>query len=245
MNPTGPALVGLHLVDPPPGEARLRHDATFGAWDRSLSALRDVVNTGIRALNEVGAGLPLLPEGSLEELLVLPLAGDYGAIRQNAHACHQVADALGTWAGNLTRVSVAVDPRWEGLAGLAFLVRLQARALAARGVAEVVRRGSALFDEVADVSERLGVRVEELVVELGKALARLARRLLAKVGGPAGWASFAAELALRGLDAVTDIVDDVRRVLGLVDEVRDLHRSVRDWAALQQERLAVFEELVA
>lgn len=238
-------LVGLHLTDPPPGEARLRHDATFGAWDASLSALRDIVNIAIRAINEVGAGLPLLPEGSLEELLVLPVSGDYGAIRQNAHACHQVADALGTWAGNLSRISVMVAPRWDGLAGLAFAVRLNAQALAARGVAEVVRRGSDLFDEVADVSERLGIRVEQLVVELGKALARLARRLLARVGGPAGWATFAAELALRGLDAVTDIIDDVRRVLGLVEDLRALHRTVGDWAELQQERLGLFRELVA
>ncbi|MBC9734888.1 WXG100 family type VII secretion target [Nocardioides marmotae] len=238
-------LVGLHLVDPEPGEAELRHDATFELWDESISALRDVVNTGIRTLNQVGAGLPLLPEGSLEELLVQPLTGDYGAIRQNATACHQVADALGTWTANLVRVATTLDPRWDGLAGTAFTARLSVQAVAARGLAEVVRRGSALLEEIAEVSERLGVRVEELLVELGKAIARLARRLLARVGGPAGWASFAAELALRGLDAVTDIVDDVRRVVDLVEAVLDLHRTVADWAEVQRDRLAVFEELAA
>ncbi|MDN4173867.1 hypothetical protein QWY28_12970 [Nocardioides sp. SOB77] len=238
-------LVGLHLVDPEPGLPELRHDATFELWDASVSALRDVVNTGIRTLNQVGAGLPLLPEGSLEELLVLPLTGDYGAIRQNAAACHQVAAALGTWTGNLLRVAATVDPRWDGLAGTAFTARLGVQAVAARGLAEVVRRGSLLLEEIADVSERLGVRVEELLVDLGKAIARLARRLLARVGGPAGWATFAGELALRGLDAVTDIVDDVRRVVGLVETVVDLHRTVADWAAVQHDRLAVFEELAA
>ena len=238
-------LVGLHLVDPAPGRPELRHDATFGLWDASISALRDVVNTGIRALNQVGAGLPTLPEGSLEELLVLPLTGDYGAIRQNATACHQVADALGTWTANLVRVSATVDPRWDGLAGTAFTARLGVQAVAAGGLAEVVRRGSLLLEEVAEVSERLGVRVEELLVDLGKAIARLARRLLARVGGPAGWATFAGELALRGLDAVTDIVDDVRRVLDLVDAVRELHRFVADWAEVQRDRLAVFGELAA
>ncbi|MEV7430391.1 MULTISPECIES: WXG100 family type VII secretion target [unclassified Nocardioides] len=238
-------LVGLHLVDPEPGAAQLRHDTTFQLWDASISALRDVVNTGIRVLNQVGAGLPLLPEGSLEELLVQPLTGDYGAIRQNAAACHQVADALGTWTANLVRVGATVDPRWDGLAGTAFTARLGVQAVTARGLAEVVRRGSALLEEIADVSERLGVRVEELLVDLGKAIARLARRLLTRVGGPAGWATFAGELALKGLDAVTDIVDDVRRVLGLVDTVVALHRTVADWADVQRDRLAVFGELAA
>ena len=54
------------------------------------------------------------------------------------------------------------------------------------------------------------MRVEELVVELGEAMGRLARTLLARVAGPAGWAAFGDEVALKGLDAFTDIVDDVR-----------------------------------
>ncbi|WP_300961767.1 hypothetical protein [Nocardioides abyssi] len=238
-------LVDLHLHDPAPGRAELRHDATFEAWDASISALRDVVNTGIRALNQVGAGLPLLPEGSLEELLVLPLTGDYGAIRQNATACRQVADALATWSDNLALVATTVDRRWDGLAGTAFDLHLGAQAVSARALAGVVRSGWLLFDEVADFSERLGRQVESLLVELGKAIARLARRLLARVGGPAGWAAFGAELALRGLDAVTDIVDDVRRVVELVEAVLALQRDVADWADTQRDRLAAFAELAA
>lgn len=238
-------LVDLHLHDPAPGRPELRHDATFEAWDGAISALRDVVNTGIRTLNQVGAGLPLLPEGSLQELLVLPLTGDYGAIRQNATACRQVADALGTWSENLASVAATVDPRWDGAAGTTFTIDLGVQAVAARGLAAVVHGGWLLFEEVADVSERLGVKVEMLLVELGKAIARLARRLLSRVGGPTGWATFAAELALRGLDAVTDIIDDVRRVIDLVDMVLDLQRDVADWADTQRDRLAAFAELAA
>ncbi|WP_435746257.1 hypothetical protein [Nocardioides sp. SYSU DS0663] len=238
-------LVVPDLRAPEPGGRELRHDATFGAWDASLSALRDVVNTGIRVLNQAGAGLTLLPEGSLEELLVHPVSGDYGAIRRNAHACHRVADALETWTGNLTGLCVAVLPAWRGLAGAAFLARLQAQAVTARVVAEGVRRGSILFEEIADASERLGVRVEELVVELGKALGRLACRLLARAGGPAGWAALAGEVALHGLEVVTDLVDDVRRVLGLVEDLRALHRTVSAWAELQRGRLGSFADLAA
>lgn len=238
-------FVDLHLRDPEPGDQRLRHDATFEAWDGAVSALRDVANTGIRALNTVGAGLRTLPEGSLEELLVQPLTGDYGAIRQNARACFNVAHALGTWAENLTHIGLVTDPRWDGWAGTAFAGRLSVQAVAARTLSATVYGGWQLFREIADFSERLGITVEHLLVELGKAIARLARRLLGRVGGPAGWAAFTAEIAMRGLDAVTDIIDDVHTVIDLVDAVLDLQREVRDWAGEQHDRLRVFAELAA
>ena len=69
-------VTDLALVEPALGEETLHHDADFVAWDDAFDAVRDTVNFGIRQLNHVGAGLPLLPEESLEELLVQPLAGD-------------------------------------------------------------------------------------------------------------------------------------------------------------------------
>lgn len=240
-----PTLAEIRLETPGRGEAQLTHDATFTAWDEAFSTMRDVVNQGIDAVNQAGAGLPRLPEGSLEELLILPLTGDYGAIGQNAAACHDVRDALHTWGDNILRISVAVDPGWGGRAASAYLLRVNAFGLAARGLGEVVGRGSAVFDEIARVSERIGIQVERLVVELGKTLVRLARRILSKVGGPAGWAALAAELLLKGLSAITDIIDDVRRVLELVETLRDLHDSVRGWVREQRERLELFADLPA
>lgn len=240
-----PELVDLRLEPPPRGDAALVHDATFLAWDRTFSTLRDTVNLGIAALNSAGAGLPRLPEESLEELVVLPLTGDYGAIRQNATACRDVRDALHTWGDNLARISVGLDPAWGGLTATAFFLRMHAFGLVARGFGEVVASGSAAFERIATVSERIGIRVEKLVVELGKALARLARRLLSKVVGPAGWAAFAAELVVKGLDAVTDIIDDVRLVLDLLGTLLELRDVVRDWVAEQRERLELFAALPA
>lgn len=238
-------LAPIRLDAPAYGDRALAHDATFSSWDRSLSTMRDVVNLGIGALNQAGAGLPELPGGSLEELLVLPLSGDYGAIRQNAEACHQIHDALATWGGNLTRLSIALDPRWDGRAAGAFFLRLNALALLARGLGEVVGRGSVVFDEIAAGSERIGIEVERLVVAFGKALARLVRRLLEKVAGPIGWAAFALELVTEGLEAVTDIIDDVRLVLRIVDTLRDLRETVSDWASEQRDRLGLLAELPA
>lgn len=238
-----PAPLPVDLSAPVGGGPELAHDPTFAAWDRQLSALRDTINLGIRVLNQAGAGLRELPGGSLEDLLVVPLAGDCTVIRANAVACHQVEDALAGYAAGCTALSLAVALRWRSRAAAAYLLRLEVHALAARGLGAMVGEGAVAFDEIADFCEALAVRVEGLVVELGETMARLVRRLLARVAGPAGWAALGAELALKGLDAVTDIVDDVRRVLALVDTLLELQESVGAWAEEQRDRLDLLLDL--
>ena len=238
-----PILAPITLEPPAAGERRLDHDPTFAAWDATFSELRDVVNHGIDALNKAGAGLPRLPEESLEELIVRPLTGDYAAIRQNAHACGDVRTALHVWADNLLRLSVGVDPAWGGQAAAAYLLRVNVVGLAARGVAELVGAGTAVFEAVADFAERLGIEVERLLVDLGQALFRLVAKLTSRLSGPAGWAAFAAELIARGLDTVTDIIDDVRLVVDLVRTLLDLRETVTAWVAEQRARLALFADL--
>lgn len=229
----------VDLPEPATGGRELRHDAGFVALDAGLSALRDTINLGIGALNQAGVGLPRLPEGSLEELLVLPLTGDYRRIRQNAEATHQVERALATYAGNVHRLSLAVDPRWGGQAASSYLLRVTAHGLAARGLAELVGEGSVVFDTIADYSERLGIEVEELVAELAERGRRVVRRLLTRVAGPAGWGVFALEVATQGLDAVTDIVDDIRRILEIVDRLLALKEEVAAWVEEQRALLEV------
>ncbi|WP_244930004.1 hypothetical protein [Nocardioides sp. W7] len=238
-----PTLDRIPLEAPDKGQAQLTHDATFTAWDDAFTTMRDVVNHGIDALNHVGAGLPRLPEESLESLLILPLTGDYATIQRNAAACVDVRDALHAWGDNILRISLAVDPAWHGQAAAAYLLRVNAFGLAARGIGETVRLGAIVFEEIAKVSERIGIEVERLVVELGKTLVRLGRRLLSKIAGPGGWAAFAGELLLKGLDAVTDIIDDVRRVLELIDHLRELRDVVVDWVEEQRHRLGLFRDL--
>lgn len=233
----------LRLDPPREGDPVLRHDPTFVAWDRGLSAARDVVNLGIGALNHAGAGLPELPRGSLEELLVVPLTGDHQVIRQNADACRQVEQALTTWSGDLTRLAAAVGSRWQGLAATAYGVRLGGRAAAGRALAELVGQGAGVLEEIAEFSEWLAVEVERLVVELGEVLARLVRKLLSRVGGPGGWALLAADLVVRGLDAVADIIDDIRLVVSLVDTLQELHETVTEWVATQRPRLEALRGL--
>lgn len=226
----------------------MAHDPEFVALDEGLSTIRDTVNLGIDALNHVGAGLRRLPEGSLEELLIMPLTGDYLTIRQNAVAMHQMRESLRTYAGNVARLSLAVDPRWGGQAATAYLVRLNAHAVLAAGAGELIAEGDVLFETIADYSERLAIRTEDLVMELCEKGMRLVRKLLARVCGPVGAATFLADFALHGFDAVTDIIDDIQRVLEIIDFLLSLQEDVRSWVGEQRarlERLLEFADLFA
>lgn len=233
----------LDLGAPDLGGHTMKHDAGFAALDQALGRIRDTVNLGIDALNQAGLGLRRLPDGSLEELLVVPLTGDHRRIRQNALATGQVRDALRTYADNAVRLCVAAEPRWGGQAATAFLLRVHAHALTARGLGALVARSAPLLDLVADHSERLAIEVEELVLELLERGERVVRRLLSRIAGPTGWATWAAELALKGFDAVTDIIEDIERLLWIIDRLLEMKGEVRDWVDQQREQLALLLEL--
>lgn len=233
----------MALPVPALGAEVLRHDAEFRALDATFGELRDVVNRGVDALCALGIDLPRLPEGSLDELLVLPLTGDHRRIRQNAEAVRQVADALGDYARSTAGLAVAVDPRWSGAAAASYLVRVGRHAAVAQGCAELVRAVAPAFEEVAEASERIAVEVEELVVELVEKARRLATRLLARVSGPLGWGVLAADVALHGIDAVTDLVDDVRRLVAIIERLTAMQGEVEAWVEEQRARLEALREV--
>ncbi|WP_183100894.1 hypothetical protein [Nocardioides pelophilus] len=235
----------LDLAPPALGGHTRDRDDGFEALDGALCRIRDTVNLGIDALNQAGLGLRKLPEGSLEELLVMPLTGDYRRIRQNALATAQVRDALRTYSENAVLLSVAAEPRWGGRAAAAFLLRVNGHALAARGLGMLVAEAAPLFDLVAEQSERLAIEVEELVMELLERGERVVRKLLSRVSGPTGWATWAAELAIKGFDAITDIIEDVERILWIIDRLLDMKGEVLGWVEEQRERLSILLDLVA
>lgn len=233
----------LVLPDPALGPDRLRHDTDFRALDRRFDRVRDTVNEGIDVLNDLGLGLRRLPEESLEELVVLPLTGDHRRIRQNAAAIGYVDAALARYAASTARLAPAVGPCWEGEAAASYLLRVGRHAAAARAGGGLLRLGVSLLEEVARFAERLAVEVEELVVELVERGTRLMARLLARAAGPTGWAVFAADVALRGLDAVADLVDDARRLVAIVDRLLTMKEEVIDWVEEQRDRLAALRRL--
>lgn len=233
----------LELPAPALGEAALVHDAEFRALDATFGRIRDVVNLGIDALNELGVGLRRLPEESLEELLVLPLSGDHHRIRQNADAVRHVEAALVRYAANTARLAAAAEPRWGGDAAAAYLVRVGVHAGVVRGCAELVTVAIPVLAEVAEVAERTAVEVEELVVELVEKGRRLMTRLLVRVAGPLGWGVLATDVALHGLDAVTDLVDDARRLLAIIDRLTAMKGELAAWVDEQHGRLERLREV--
>ncbi len=233
----------LLLPEPGPGPERLRHDAELRALDRTFDRIRDTVNTGIDVLNDLGCGLRRLPEESLQELVVLPLTGDYRRIRQNATAIGHLDAALARYAASTARMALAVGPGWEGDAAASYLLRLGRHAAAARGAGELLAGAVPALEEVARFAERLAVEVEELVVELVDKGTRLMTRLLARVAGPAGWAVLGAEVAVHGLDAVTDLVDDARRLVAIVDRLLAMKVEVVDQVDEHLDRLAALRRV--
>lgn len=233
----------LELPEPSPGEPALVHDAGFRALDATYGTVRDVVNLGVDALNDLGFGLRRLPEESLEELLVLPLSGDHHRIRQNADAVRHVEAALVQYAASTARLAVAADPRWGGDAAAAYLLRLGVHAGVARGCAEVVTAAVPVLTEAAEVAERTAVEVEELVAELVGKGRRLMARLLARVAGPLGWGVLAADVALHGIEAVSDLVDDTRRLLAIIDRLTEMKGELAGWVEVQHGRLEVLREV--
>lgn len=238
-----PAPQPLELPEPSLGESAFVHDARFRAMDATFGTVRDVVNLGVDALNDLGFGLRRLPEESLEELLVLPLSGDHHRIRQNADAVRHVEAALVQYAASTARLAVAADPRWGGDAAAAYLLRLGMHAGVARGCAEVVTAAIPVLVEVAEVAERTAVEVEELVAELVEKGRRLMARLLARVAGPLGWGVLAADVALHGIEAVSDLVDDTRRLLAIIDRLTEMKGELAGWVEVQQGRLEVLREV--
>lgn len=233
----------LGLVPPREGRAALEHDPTFETVELGWSALRGVVDLGADALRSAGVDVPALPDGSLEELLVLPLTGDWAAIRQGATAARQVERAATTWSRAVAAHGVRAAATWQGAAAASYVVRVEALALAGRAWAGLLGLAADVLDEVARECERLAVRVEELVVELGERLVRLVRALLVRVSGPLGWAVIALDVLTDGPGAVTDLVDDLRRVADLVDTLRHLQEQVHDWARVQAARLDALDGL--
>lgn len=232
------------LAVPDPGEQELDHDRTFEAWDELFCRTRDLVNHAVDALAHAGVGLRRLPEGSLSELLVQPLTGDPVEIRRNAHAVVVLGEGIGVWSGNVALVGARL-PLWEGEAAWACAARLEALALAGSVVGEAVTRCRDLLAVLAEVSERLAITVERLLVALGQALERLVRRLLARVCGPLGWAALAYDVARHGVHAVLDVVRDVETVLEVIDRFRELYATTRAVVEEQRDRAGAVRDLLA
>ncbi|WP_101523418.1 hypothetical protein [Nocardioides houyundeii] len=235
------------LKEPSAGEDRQKHDKDWNAVSSGYDGCRDTINSAIDRINSLGVpgvDLPRLSEKSLQEHIVFPLSGNYRKIQGNAEACGFVEDAMWTWGGNFSALSGKLVAAMRGDVQLALFAHLNLYNVVMKSVGTCVQAGSVVFDGIASMSEKIAVAVEKALVVMGKTLLRVAKKLASRVLGFFGWMMLAKDLVTRGIAAITDIVDDVRACIEIIDACFDLVDSIKAWAAAQAAALDAFKGIV-
>lgn len=238
------------LSKPEQGKRQLKgHDKGFDDIDAGWDATRDGINSAIDSINGLLAKvtsfqLPRLTEKSLEQLIVLPLSGDYYAIGANANACTVMHDGLFKWGQNFSIVSADAPLAFRGDAAAAFLLGLNAFRLVVDAIGEVFNAGKGVFNDVARVSEAIAIRVAKIERVLIEKLLKLLGKLVSKFTSWIGWIEFAGEIATKGKAAVTDIWNDIKDVVTAIEDAFKLVDTVKTWAQTAADRLKTFEDIV-
>jgi hypothetical protein len=215
-------------------------------WDTLFMRARD----GIALLMSVadrlpGVDIPRMPEGSLADIVVKPLCGDWDRIRANGEACRILGRGVEGMAVNLLTVPLALAPHWSGHTATSFAAHHAEYAVAAEGVAGVVARGRVVFDAIGEMSTRVGETVIRLLTRLGLLLARVARKVARRLAPYVGWLATVKDFVVDGLGPILDIVADIRETVDLVHALLDLAQKVRSWLADARHDLGVFSSLPA
>jgi hypothetical protein len=235
----------LTLDDPEPGEPQLRHNDTWEMTSQGYDATRDGINSAIDTINGLGVpgvDLPRLPQKSLEEYIVYPLAGNYELLGANANACDVLNNGFFEWATNFGRLSLKTQLCITGTAADAFTAHLGVYGVVMGAVGEVVGSASTVFDQIAKMSEKIAVAVENALVKMATKLSKLAAKLSSKLS-PAGWLWFAKDLVERGFAAVTDIYDDIMDCKQIIEACFGLVDTIKAWAEAMRDSLAVMEKV--
>jgi len=238
-------------LDAPAEQSRGKgHDARYVTAAETFDDVRDTCNAGIDWVNGVadsvglGRPIPSLPDKSLDEYVVYPLSGDYLRIKQNAEACRIFGKAMKTWGHNFGVIGLNQVLAIGGETGVAMGAQLGLYDLAVQGMGGVVAKGSAVFDYVARISERIAIRVEKALVELGQRLLRLSSKLVRWGRGYWGALMLAKDLVDKGLGAITEVIDDAKYVIEAINACFELKDAVEEWCRTQGERIKAFKEIL-
>jgi hypothetical protein len=232
------------LSAPGDGEKTIQHNKDWEAITESFDGLRDTINSGIRKINSVGVvHIATLTEKSLDEYVVYPLSGNYLKIQGNASACGKVEEAMTVWSGNFSRISGKSVAAMGGDVGVSLVAHLELYHLVTRAVGELIGLGSRVFDTIARVSEEIAVAVENALVTMAKILLRVSKRIASRILGWIGWMLFVKDLVEKGAAAVTDIIDDVKMAIEIIDACFELKDAIVEWAEEKQAQLEAFEEM--
>lgn len=239
-----PESVADALTDPQPGEPFLNHNNKFDwvadAWDQSIAT----INQGAEILRRMGMDVPNLPDQSLRERIIYPLSANYEQIRTNANACPVLAQGMQTWGMNFTTLSANVAAVMLGRTSESLVVHLNLYHLAVAGMGVGVGAGTAVFDQIALMSEKIAVEVEDALVLLGERIARLSRKVATRLIPYAGWTVGLFEFLAEGKEMFADIAADIEVMIRMVDDLMALADEVRAWAETAAERLKTFRQIL-
>lgn len=239
-----PDAVSDALSEPERGDDSLNHNNKFDwvaeAWDGGVSILEQ----GVEMLREIGFDAPEVPVKSLRDYVVYPLSGDWGAIRANGNACTSCQAGMAIWGTNFSKLSLDVAAVMQGQTSLALTAHMNLYNVAATAIGWGVSNGQAVFDEIAELCERIGREVEDALTWLGDKITKLLTKIGTRLIPFAGWGLLAIEVAIKGKDAFLDIWEDVTGCFDMVSDLVGLVDEVEAWATAQAERLDAFEAIL-
>jgi hypothetical protein len=233
------------LEAPEESEGSLKHNETWELTSSGYDATRDGINEAIDFINGLGVPgvhLPKLPQKSLEQYVVYPLAGNYKLLGANATACNAVDSTFTEWAVNFTRLSGQVHVAMEGQTSRRLMIHLNLYAAVMKAVGEIIGQGSTAFEAISRMSEKIAVAVENALVKMATKLSKLLGKLSSKLS-PVGWILFSAELLDKGFAAVTDIYDDIMDCKAIIEACFGLAEEIEAWAGVMSDALKTMQEI--
>lgn len=227
------------LVAPTVGTTKLDLPQDWQNWDSIWQEVRDTVNKILGVLSAVGLDLGFrLPDGTLVDVVVKPLTGDFDRIRANGDACTKADSGLTALSNNIGGNTVDLALHWSGAASEAFQAQALAYAAVTRAVGAALHLGKLAFTALAETSVELAEVAVKILTKLGTTIVRLAGKIASRMSGWFAWARLAYDLATEGWNAIQDIVDDIKTCITMVGHITELIEKVK---AYIQAMLAKFE----
>lgn len=235
----------LDLGTPQPGAVELevpKDDVYYAAFNEFVDVATALYGKLREICGQVGLDLPEVPQGDATELFIKPLAGDWNAIIGSGHAVTQVGEACRTVGANLLRNQAELALVWQGEAALGAQLHLGLHAAAFEGAGLLLEQVHLVFDAMAEVALLVGRAAIEILDEVLRLAAWLARQIPKRIGG-VGVVSIVADTLRHGTGWIEEIVDNIRGLIEAVQLYGDLVLAVAEWAATVPDQLALLDRL--
>lgn len=247
---TGLALVEfdhapLDLGAPQPGAVELevpKDDAYYAAFNEFVDVATALYGRLREICGHLGLDLPEVPQGDATELFVTPLSGDWNVIIASGDAVTQVGMACRDVGANLARNQAELAVVWRGEAALGAQLHLGLHAAAFAAAGMLLEQLHLVFDAMAEVALLVGRAAIEILDEVLRLAAWLARQIPKRIGG-AGVMTIVADTLRHGTGWVEEIIGNIRGLVEAVQLYGDLVVAVADWAATVPDQLALLERL--